>query len=235
MNGDSFRTGGHVSESARSRTLSRKFIELQEAERRRLARELHDEVGQALTAVKISLQAVQRAHDPAQAASLVEEGIGIVERAIQAVRNLSLSLRPAILDDLGLVAALRWHVDRQAQMSGIRMTLSSDPALARLPAEIETTCFRVVQEAVSNAMRHSHATRLDIALRPEGQGIGLFVRDKGRGFHVAEARSRALAGTSLGLLGMEERVDLVGGRLEVLSDPGKGTEVQAYIPLPGRA
>jgi len=245
------------------KTLSHRLIEAQEAERRHIAHELHDEVGQALTAIKINLQAVQRRPEPNIVQSRLDDSIGIVENVLRQVRDLSLDLRPSMLDDLGLVAALRWYIDRQAQRAGFEVRLSADPIEPRLPPEIETACFRVAQEAFTNIVRHAAAGRVEVRLRigdstrnwepPASSELQLMIRDNGLGFDVAGAQKRASAGSSLGLLGMEERVLLVGGKIEVESTPGteeledgpgpiegqetpskrsRGTVIRAYFPLP---
>jgi two-component system sensor histidine kinase UhpB len=211
-------------------TLSSQLLATQEAERRHLARELHDEIGQTLTALKLNLQAAQALAGPEGLAPL-EESLGIVDRTIEQVRNLSLDLRPAMLDDLGLAAALRWYVNRQAKRADYVAELDLDDALPRLPPAQETMCFRVVQEALTNVARHAQASQVWIAIRGAGDKIGLSVRDDGVGFDVAAARQRAVHGASLGLLGIEERVRLVGGSLEIRSAAGKGAEIRVEFPL----
>lgn len=215
----------------RLQTLSRRLIEAQESERRRIARELHDRIGQALTAVKINLQTIQRLPDSASSAAYLEESIETVERALQQVRNLSLDLRPSLLDDLGLVAALRWYVDRQAQRAGFSALFTADPFDARLPTEVETTCFRVAQEALTNIVRHSRARRVEVQLRHSETELQLLIHDDGAGFDVQAALDSSMRGASLGLLGMRERVHLVGGKIEIESSPAAGTEIRVRLPL----
>jgi PAS domain S-box-containing protein len=215
----------------RAQLLSQQLMEAQEAERRRLARELHDEIGQALTAVKLNLQGVQRAAGDPAAMPRLEESLAIVDRALQQVRNLSLDLRPSLLDDLGLVAALRWYVDRVAQRAGFTAEFIAEPPGIRAPASLETTCFRVAQEALTNVVRHARAQRVRVELRSADGELHLRVRDDGAGFDVAEARQRAVRGGSLGLLGMQERVALIRGRIKIHSASGKGAEVHVSLPL----
>lgn len=213
-----------------AQAISRRLVEVQEAERRRIARELHDEVGQALTAVKINLQAIQQSGDARAAAGRLQDSIAVVERALQQVRNISLDLRPSLLDDLGLVSALRWYVDNQAQRAGLTAAFNVAPPDLRLPADLETDCFRVAQEALTNAIRHAHATRVEVSLQSTGHGVRLLIRDNGVGFNVAHALAQAAHGKSLGLVGLRERAALAGGRLEIISTRGRGTEVRAWFP-----
>jgi PAS domain S-box-containing protein len=210
--------------------LSRQLLEAQENERRSIARELHDEIGQTLTATKINLQALTQR----TAASELDltDSIGAVERALQQVRNLSLDLHPSLLDDLGLVPALRWSLDRQAKGAGFTTHFVAAPLETRPPAEIEIACFRVAQEALTNVARHAQAKHVHIELRQrDAVELQLIVRDDGVGFDVRAARERAMQGASLGLLGMEERVRLVGGQIEIESAPGRGAEIRARFPM----
>ncbi len=211
--------------------LSRRLLDAQEAERRRVARELHDEIGQVLTAVMLSVQAVKRHVAPAGLPRL-EESIEIVNKAIQQVRDLSLDLRPSLLDDLGLVAALRWCADRQARRGGFAVRTTADALPAPLPPDVETVCFRVAQEALTNVARHSQARQVEVTLSAAAGELHLAIADDGVGFDPAAAQAAAAAGRGLGLLGMRERVHLAGGRLELVSGPDRGTEVHAWLPLP---
>ncbi len=244
----------------RLKMLSQRLMEAQEVERRTIARELHDEIGQALTAVKINLQVARRSiatpappdpnghegsggsvgTDQVRSAGqttaapsdlpLLEESISLTERVLQQVRSLSLDLRPSVLDDLGLVAALRWYVDRTAQRAGFAAQFANELSNGRPSPEIEIACFRVVQEALTNITRHAHARRVEVALRESGDGFELIVGDDGVGFDARSARERAVQGKSSGLLGMEERVLAVGGRIEIRSEPQLGTEIRARFP-----
>jgi PAS domain S-box-containing protein len=216
----------------RLQALSRRLVEVQEIERRRLAHELHDEIGQTLTAVKINLQALQRREDMAGVEPYLKDSVDVVEHALQQVRNLSLDLRPSLLDDLGLVATLRWYVDRQAQRGRFAAQLVIDPAeILHLPPELETTCFRVVQEALTNIMRHSHAQNVCVELHQREAELVLRVCDDGVGFDVQAALKNATGGASLGLLGLQERIWQVGGQVAIQSAPGGGTDIQARLPL----
>jgi PAS domain S-box-containing protein len=213
-------------ERDRTRTLARRLLEVQESERRQLAHDLHDDLGQVLTAMKINLQTLPASGGARDLASVV----ALVDRALQQTRALSLSLRPPLLDDLGLVAALRWLADQQARQSGRVVGVVADPPPVRPSPEVETTCFRIAQEALTNALRHSRGA-ITLGLRTAAGRLLLTVRDEGPGFDHAAARGRALRGGSLGLLGMEERAALAGGTIGWLTAPGQGTEVAASFPL----
>ena len=211
--------------------LSRRLFQIQEDERRHLARELHDQMGQALTALKIDLQATQRLEERTDIVRRLDDSVAALERLLQQARQLSLELRPPLLDDLGLVPALRWYLDQQAERAGLRVEFFADPALERVDAAIETACFRVAQEALTNVVRHSRAETVSVKLHRTPEALHLVVRDNGIGFDVM----RAQQGASLGLLGMRERVTLVGGELDCKSAPGRGTEVHAFFPVQSRA
>lgn len=208
---------------ARLKALSARLLTAQEEERRRLAIELHDELGQVLTAVKINLQSAEKGSSPR---GNLGDAIASVDQAMERVRGLALDLHPSVLDDLGLPAALRWYTDRFARDTGIEMRFSADAA-HRLEPALETACFRVTQEALTNIMRHAQARQVWVDLHVGAGGTEVKIRDDGVGFDVAAARERAAAGVSLGLLGMEERVSSFDGELEVLSAHGNGTEIVA--------
>ena len=214
----------------RSQRLARELLQAQELERRKLARELHDEVGQALTAVRLNLQALE-SKLPARTRPLLTDSLAIVDTALQQVRGLSLDLRPAILDDLGLAAALRWYLDRQAQRAGIAMEFHNEAADVPRSVLRDTTCFRVAQEAITNALRHAKAGQIVVRIRDERAVIHLTIEDDGIGFDLDKARRKGIEGASLGLLGMQERVNLSGGRLEITSALGQGTAIHAWLPL----
>jgi signal transduction histidine kinase len=205
--------------------LSHKLIEAQEAERRAVARELHDDFGQVLTAIRFNLQRTES--PPAQSRT---ENIALIDAAIGRLRDLALDLRPPVLDDLGLVAALRWYVGREAARAGLEFEIDLDPLEPRLPPAVETACFRVAQEALTNVVRHADARRVAVSLRARSDDVELVVRDDGAGFDVPVARRRAATGASQGLLTMEERVSLTGGTLSIESAPGQGTIVRARFP-----
>jgi two-component system, NarL family, sensor histidine kinase UhpB len=202
--------------------LSRKLIEAQEAERRAVARELHDDFGQVLTALKLNLQ--RRDRDDA-------ESIALVDGAIARMRDLAQDLRPPLLDEFGLEASLSWYVEREAKRAGLAFRLSLAHLEKRPPIAVETTCFRIAQEALTNVIRHAQARGVDVELSQGNGTLQLVVRDDGHGFDVAAARRRAAQGASQGLLSMQERVALAGGALEIDSAPGRGTAIRARLPL----
>lgn len=214
--------------------LSRRLVESQETERRHIARELHDEVGQALTVAEMNLQAMVQSSRVASVKARLQQSLQAVERVLEQVRDLSLNLRPSMLDDLGLEPALRWYATRQASVAGLSHEFRADAMDQRLDPLIETACFRVAQEALTNVARHARAHSVALELRQEDGRLHLSVRDDGVGFEVAALRERAVLGASLGLLSMEERAVLVGGGFECRSAPGQGAEVHAWFPLKWR-
>jgi signal transduction histidine kinase len=211
--------------------LSHRLIEVQESERRAIAGELHDEIGQALTLVKMNLQALQDTQADSATAIGLSESIGIVEQALQQVRDLSLDLRPSLLDDLGLIAALRWYGARQARHAGVIFHFTGRLPEERLPAVLETTCFRVAQEALTNVVRHAQAQHVWVDVSVQDAVLQLGIRDDGLGFDPHTAQTRARYGNSFGLLGMRERVAIAGGTMQILSAPEHGTTVIARFPL----
>jgi two-component system, NarL family, sensor histidine kinase UhpB len=216
----------------RLKALSRRLLALQETERRNVARELHDEFGQALTAVKMNLSAIKRSSNPDTREKRVDDSIQLVERLVQSVRTLSLNLRPPLLDDFGLQSALKWYVGEQAKRSGIDIRFVAPSSVPRTEPAVETTCFRVAQEAITNVLRHAKATTATVELRLEPDALVLLVRDNGIGLDPTAVQAQAHAGHSLGWAGMQERVSLVGGQFECQSAPGKGTELRVRLPLP---
>jgi len=210
-------------------TLSRQVLDAQESERRRLARELHDEIGQALTALKFNLHAAQR--QPETLNTRLEDSLGIVDRTLQQVRHLSLDLRPSMLDELGLASAVNWYMERQAERGGFAVHVTTPPLPLDLCPTIATTCFRIVQEAVTNVIRHANAKDVWVDLHQTASSVVLTLRDNGRGFDVPAAQERAALGASMGLPGMQERVRLAGGQMMIDSAPEQGTEIHVTLPV----
>ena len=215
----------------RLQSLSRQLAQAQEIERRNLARELHDQLGQALTAIKINLNAIKIQAGEASTTTLIEKVIVATDHAIEQTRNLSLDLRPSVLDDLGLWAALRWYFHRHASQTEITLYFEAAETELRFPAHIETTCFRVAQEAFTNILRHAQAHQVSVRITPEKNALELEIRDDGIGFDVAAAFAQADAGISLGLINMQERADLENGSLTIKSAPGEGTSLVLRLPI----
>jgi PAS domain S-box-containing protein len=216
-----------------SRTYSRRLMEAQESERRRISRELHDQVGQILTAVKMNLYSLHQECSAPEILSSIEDNMKVIDEAVDQVRHLSVDLRPPLLDDFGLVIALRWYLDRQAKHGGVPaefLSRSFDED-QRLSSELETACFRVVQEAVTNVVRHARATRISVLLETTGSDLILLITDNGKGFDVNGLRNSPARTATLGLLGMEERVQAVGGTITIDSVAELGTEICARFPI----
>ena len=213
------------------RLLSRRLLETQESERKNISRELHDEIGQTLTAAKINLQSIQRITKSQKIVNELDVTISYLEQSLQQVRDISLDLRPSILDDLGIEAALRWLITRFTQNAKLKFELEFSPANLKLPKELELDCYRVTQEALNNIVKHAEAKNVKISLLLEGELIHLKITDNGKGFDVQKARELAIKGKSLGILGMEERVKLAGGEFKIISSDKIGTEVCAAFPL----
>ncbi|MBX0328335.1 sensor histidine kinase [Oscillochloris sp. ZM17-4] len=215
----------------RLQTLTAQLLNAQETERRAIARELHDQIGQELTIMTMQLQDLVSA-EPAQLPAHVEEVIATIDQVLAKVRTLALDLRPSQLDDLGLDAALRWYFERHCSHARLHLHLDLTPPHPRAPAAVETTCFRIAQEAMTNILRSAQASQVWVTLASDGAGLTLTVRDDGRGFDVAAAHAQAMQNTSLGLLGMEERAAQIGGRCSIESAPGQGATVRVWLPLP---
>jgi PAS domain S-box-containing protein len=217
------------------RIYSQRLIQAQEAERQKISRELHDEIGQVLTAVRINLQSMQRSGGTNDNVPRLDESIAIVDEALGRVRELSIELRPSLLDDLGLSAALRWYVDRYAQRTGIiAEVLNGFEEQGRLPRELETACFRIAQEALTNVARHAQAGSVSVQLERTRERMLLTIIDDGVGFDVDKLSKSASASSALGLRGMEERALAVGGYIKIDSGSEGGTRIRATFPLKRR-
>jgi signal transduction histidine kinase len=208
-----------------ARDTVRRVVAAQEDERRRLALELHDETGQALTSILLGLKAIGNAKTKDEAERAEADVRALVVQALQDVRSLAVELRPSALDDFGLEPALERLAHTFADRSGLATTVETRLD-ARLPPEIETTLYRVVQEALSNVVKHAAAERVSIVVAQRDGRVVATVDDDGRGFDPSDARADAL-----GLVGMRERLALVGGTLEVESTAGGGTTIAAQVPL----
>jgi PAS domain S-box-containing protein len=216
----------------RMETLSRRLLAVQEEERRAVSLELHDDIGQALTAIKLNLERASRGRNGDDGAAALEDSIALVELAIREVRSMAYALRPQILDDLGLPQALGWLVERTRERSGVDVQAEIAEADLRLDPVTSAACFRIAQEALTNVARHSGATQAQVSLAADGAALVLVVQDDGNGFDLEEAQVRARRGDGLGVAGMEERARLAGGRLEIHAAAGSGTRVRAVFPRP---
>ena len=212
------------------RQMSQRLLEAQETERRVIARELHDEIGQALTATRMNLRDLEQQASGSPLAQRAADASGIVAQLLQQVRQLSLDLHPTVLDDLGLAASLRWLARTRAGGGQLNMVLELQEDLPRFTSAVEHTAFRVFQEALSNVLRHSGARNLSVKLASQGDRLQLEVRDDGHGFDPEAARTHALAGASLGVIGMQERARLADGHIVIESSPGQGTLVRVSLP-----
>ena len=216
------------------RALTSQLTEVQERERRQLARELHDEMGQALTAIHMNLAAITKAL-PAEASPYLRERLGeagqLTDQTLEQIRELSLDLRPPMLDDLGLLPTLRWYIKRYATRMNIRAELSVLGLEKRLPPAIETALYRVLQEALTNVARHAQASAVQIQLHYSAGTVVAQIEDNGCGFAVDRALAQENGGKGMGLLGMRERVTLLGGDFHIESMTSKGTQLWLEIPL----
>lgn len=228
-------------ETARQRLaqVATRMEAVREEERRRIAQAVHDEIGAALTAIKIDVSQVRQGLEvlgPGRAggAALLAHADGalqLIDKTVQTVRRISMEMRPAILDEFGLVAALDWQLTEFGKRTGIQCKFNVRPGRNQVPAPIATAVFRVLQEVLTNVVRHAHATRVHVRLYENERGLVLTVHDNGRGMDT----TRVDEATSMGVLGMRERVRPFGGTVNFASEPGEGTLVHLRIPLESRA
>jgi signal transduction histidine kinase len=211
--------------------LSRLVLRAQEKERKRISRELHDEVGQALTAVSLTLKGVNRNGAGGLAASQhrLDEAQILLQTTMNTVHNFARELRPSILDEFGLLPALRSTVQNTADRAGLRVRLNASPMAEQLGSEEKLVLFRIVQESLNNVVKHARATRVKVTVSQTDGEIVLRVADNGKSFLTE--KDETMPRQRLGLLGMRERVKLVNGKFNVRGQPGKGTTVQVRIPL----
>jgi signal transduction histidine kinase len=216
-------------EIARGEVL-RKVITAQEDERKRIARELHDETTQSLAVLLMGLEAATEALRAGKAPHL-DEVKAVAVRTLEDVHRLILDLRPSVLDDLGLLSAIRWYAERALESRGISVRCEFGELDRRLPPEVETALFRMCQEAMSNVARHAHASAVLVQVGIEGDAVRIEIEDDGKGFDLEAARERE-GRRPWGLLGIRERADILGGTATIESAPGQGTRVVVHIPLP---
>jgi len=207
--------------------LSARLVDAQEAERRSLARELHDEVGQALTAIKMSIGVALRTPGLPRARAALEEARGVAETTLQGVRDLSQLLHPSMLDDFGLPETLAAYLRNFSKRTGIRAYLSLDGIQERLPADVEVCVYRIVQEALTNVARHSGALSCEVSLRRISEHVELVIEDSGRGMPLTSEDDRR----GLGLMGMRERAQALDGRFALNNRPEGGTRIVVTVPV----
>ena len=231
-----FGIGRDITERKRAeealKNLSRKILHAQEEERRRISRELHDEVGQSLTAISVGL-ATLRNNGSAKSGNFSRAIAGtqcLLEGTMETVHRFARELRPAMLDELGLLPALRSHVKNFSEHTGLRVQLHADPTAERLNSEQKIAVFRIAQESLTNVAKHARASRVTISLQPANDGVCMEIADNGKSFRAGPG-SPAKQRQRLGLLGMQERVQLVNGRFSVRPEPGRGTTVRVTIPF----
>jgi two-component system sensor histidine kinase UhpB len=210
--------------------LSARLVRAQEEERRTIARELHDEVGQVLMAIRVELALAEKRLDASQSGHVLHDAQSITEGALHTVRDLSHLLHPALLDDLGLVAALEWYIEPFGRRHGIRTTLRPEAMQVRLRPEVEIVAFRIVQEALTNVARHAHAASCTVSLKRRHGTLLIAIEDDGDGFDPAAVETPG-AHRGLGLLGVRERVWQLLGTMRVESAPGRGTTIQVELPV----
>lgn len=213
----------------RQRKLAKSLVDVQETERRRIARELHDHLGQSLTGLQFMLETAKNQATGGQRTGL-ENIQDAVTEIIREVREMSLNLRPSMLDDMGLVPTLLWHIDRYTSQTGIHVNFQYDEFPRRVPLEIETAVYRIVQEALTNAARYAQVKEVFVGLVVQEDTLWVEVLDNGKGFDT----STELDKPSAGLSGMRERASLLGGYLLVESFINQGTQIVAALPLTDR-
>jgi two-component system NarL family sensor kinase len=212
--------------------LSQRLLKVQDEERRRVARDLHDSTGQTLTALKISVALLrQKLEDDEQIREELSEIALLADQALQEIRTTSYLLHPPLLDEAGFTSAAQWYVEGFAQRSGVKVRMDFAPEVERLPETIETALFRVLQESLTNVHRHSGTSEVDVRFRREAQAVILEVRDYGRGIpkELLSSLGQAVRDSGVGLAGMRERMNDLKGDLEIASaDPG--ARLRAIVP-----
>jgi PAS domain S-box-containing protein len=216
---------------ARLRALTRRLVMAHEEERKRLARDLHDQVGSALTAARLGLESLALSPDRPRREQHLRQSIHILEQTNQEIRALIFDLRPPHIDDLGLAAALRAWVEQDALRHGYRGQVHVGAKALNISSELAITCLRITQEALTNVVRYARAAVVVVAVQADDTRLELSITDDGQGFVPEQVLTEAVVSGHVGLVGMRERAELVGGHLEVESAPGKGTTIRAHFPL----
>jgi signal transduction histidine kinase len=212
--------------------LSARLLEIEEEGRRRLSRELHDEIGQTLALLQIQITNAQASLEgqPARLREQLQRARALAEKTVQTIRNISLLLRPALLDDLGLVPALQFQLEDFSRRSSIAWEFAEENVAEHLPDSVKTCAYRMVQEALHNCEKHSGAAKVRVIVRQQPDHLVVEVQDDGRGFMLNE-KGMPTATTGLGLLGLRERAAIAGGSLSIDAAPGKGARIALSIPL----
>ena len=208
-----------------------KLISAQEEERRRIARELHDETSQLIGTLALGLDTAMATLPPGASSDRLQEARALAIKTLDEIHRMSFDLRPSMLDDLGLVPAIRWYAERDLKRRGISVRCEFDETNGRLPPEIETTLFRAVQEAITNIVKHAQAKTVLIQCVLGPRAVTVEIEDDGEGFDPASISATAVDGRGLGLAGIRERVELLGGSAVIESAPGEGTRVVLTVPL----
>jgi signal transduction histidine kinase len=225
----------HLADVEQARTelkqLSARLLEVEEEGKRTISRELHDEIGQTLALLEIEISNAQKSVvNPQETRDRLQRARELARRSVQAVRNMSVLLRPALLDDLGLVPALQFQLEDFIRRSGIHCDLNEKGVADELPDAVKTCVYRVIQEALHNAEKHSGASRVSVDITQADEVLTVSIRDNGKGFDIRGASPPGRRG--LGLLGIRERVAIAGGSVSIESEPGVGTRIQLRIPVP---
>jgi two-component system sensor histidine kinase UhpB len=215
-----------------SRLRASQIIQAQEQERQRIARELHDETSQVLTSLLISLTLLEESVETQEARERIADTRALAHSTLRAIRNLSIDLRPSALDDLGLLPALRWYMKEYQKKCSIEVEFHATGFKERLPAEMETALYRIVQECLTNTAKHANARRVTIALKEETDGVYARITDDGQGFDYEALLKTPGQERGLGLAGMNERAVLLDGILNIHATPEQGTIIEVSIPLP---
>jgi signal transduction histidine kinase len=215
---------------SRLQMVTRRLVEVQEAERSAVARELHDQVGQVLTGLQFSLETGKRSVEGASRA-IFEDSQQLVTGLMKQIRALSLKLSPSMLEDMGLLRTLLWHFEQYTAQTGIQVLFSHSGLEKRFSSEIEITAYRIIQETLTNVARYAKVDTVDVSVNADDDMINLHVRDLGCGFDLQKTFQRK----TFGLTSMKERAYLVGGQLSIKTAPGTGTDVLAIIPISGKS
>jgi signal transduction histidine kinase len=211
------------------KALSSRLLVVQEEERRTIARELHDEIGQSLTALKLMLTQISRSR-PESVETLLNETQSVITELIRQVREMSLKLRPSMLDDLGLLPTLLWHFERYTTQTGIKVNFKQQGMPRNFSPEINTAVYRIVQEGLTNVARYAKTNEVNVSIVVDDNSINLKVEDHGCGFDS----TRRMAKTNIGLSGMRERAQSLGGKMKIETRPGKGTCFTVELPISGK-